>query len=74
MEQLVADNDAPSDKEKLRAIRVFICNENLQKFVRDVFQPDLIDKRILHLQRLSSWCTGSLTNMTGYPSTKKFVE
>jgi hypothetical protein len=42
VEQLVADNDAPSDKEKLRAIRVFICNENLQKFVRDVFQPELI--------------------------------
>lgn len=44
MEQLVAENDIPSDKEKLRAMRVFICNPNLQRFVRDVFKPELISQ------------------------------
>ena len=42
MEQLVNENDAPTEKEKIRALRVFICNINVQKFVREVFRPDLI--------------------------------
>lgn len=44
MDQLVAENDIPSDKEKLRAMRVFICNPNMQRFVRDVFKPELISQ------------------------------
>lgn len=42
MEQLVNENDAPTEKEKIRALRVFICNINVQKFVREVFRPDVI--------------------------------